>query len=253
MQKLKNKVCIITGATSGMGKAIAEAFALEGAKLVLSGRNKKRGLALLTQINESSDSAIFIPGDISKSDTNKKLVSAAIETYGTLDVVILNAGILGLGSVTELSEENWHATLNTNLSAIFYLCKCALPYLVKNGNGNIIINASIAAFKSFPNHPAYCASKAGAVALMKQIAVDYAPNIRANAICPGPVDTPMIWDSARAFGDPEKAVENARMATLLKRLGRPEDIAQLAIFLASEDASWITGSTINIDGGILNA
>lgn len=235
-----------------MGKAIALAFALEGAKLVLSGRSIERGQALLAKIQDSSGQAIFIPGDVSLSSTNKKLVDAAIEQYGTLDIVSLNAGILGLGAVTQLSEESWDQTLDTNLSSIFYICKYALPHLAKTKNGNIIINASIAAFKSFPNHPAYCASKAASVALMKQIAVDYAPNVRANAICPGPVDTPLLWESAQAFEEPEKAVENAAQATLLKRLGAPEDVAKLAVFLASEDASWITGSTINIDGGILN-
>ena len=179
-------------------------------------------------------------------------MATAIEHYKTLDILSLNAGILGLGPVTELSEESWKTTLNTNLRAIFYLCKYALPHLIKTDNGNIIVNASIAAFKSFPNHPAYCASKAAAVALMKQIAVEYAPQVRANAICPGPVDTPLIWDSAKAFKEPDKAVENAAQATLLKRLGKPQDIAKLALFLASDDSSWITGSTINIDGGIMN-
>ena len=253
MQKLKDKVCLVTGATSGMGKAIAEAFALEGAKLVLSGRDKQRGEAVLDHIKTLGNKALFVAGDISKNSTNKKLVSKALEAFGALDIVSLNAGVLGLGSVTELPEDTWKNTLDINLSSIFYLCKHALPHLVKTGKGNIIINASIAAFKSFPNHPAYCASKAASVALMKQIAVDYAPHIRANAICPGPVDTPLIWDSARAFEEPEKAVENAGQATLLKRLGKPGDIAQLAVFLASEDSSWITGSAINIDGGILNA
>ena len=236
-----------------MGKAIAETFAREGAKLVLSGRNKTRGLELLKKVNSNSKSAVFIPGDISKSETNKKLVNAAIEHFGTLDILSINAGVLGLGAVTELHEETWHQTLDTNLSAIFYLCKFALPHLKKTGKGNIIINASIAAFKSFPNHPAYCASKAAAVALMKQISVDYAPSIRANAICPGPVDTPLLWESSKAFKAPEKAVENAASATLLNRLGKPQDIAQLALFLASDDSSWITGTTINIDGGILNS
>lgn len=252
MQKLKNKVCLVTGATSGMGKAIAKAFASEGANLILSGRNKQSGEALLDQLNTSGKNAIFVAGDVSQSSTNKELVAAGVAIFGTLDIVSLNAGILGLGSVIELSEKTWHETLNTNLSSIFYLCKYALPHLVKTGEGNILINASIAAFKSFPNHPAYCASKAASVALMKQIAVEYAPRVRANAICPGPVDTPLIWDSAKAFPDPEKAVENARQSTLLKRLGTPQDIAQLAVFLASDDSSWITGTTVNIDGGIMN-
>ncbi|MCL4116010.1 UNVERIFIED_CONTAM: hypothetical protein GTU68_054631 [Idotea baltica] len=231
-----------------MGKAIAIAFHEAGANLVLSGRNEERGNLLARKLENS----IFLAGDVSESKYNERLVATAIENFGMLDVVSLNAGILGLGNVIDLSIDDWHKTLNTNLSSIFYISKYAIPYLEKN-NGNILINASIAAYKSFPNHPAYCASKAGSVSLMKQMAVDYAPKIRVNAICPGPVDTPLIWDSAKAFKNPELAVENAGKATLLKRLGKPEDIASLALFLVSEDASWITGTAMNIDGGILNA
>jgi NAD(P)-dependent dehydrogenase (short-subunit alcohol dehydrogenase family) len=246
--KLKDKVCIVTGATSGMGKAIAEAFSKEGAQLILSGRNEERGQSLEKQL----PNAVFVPGDITDPTYNKQLVDTAINTYGQLDILSLNAGVLGLGNVEELPIENWHNTLNTNLSSIFYIGKHALPHLQKSGQGNILINASIAAFKSFPNHPAYCASKAGAVALMKQMAVEYAPEVRVNAMCPGPVDTPLLWDSAKAFEQPEQAVANAENATLLKRLGTPMDIAKLALFLVSDDSSWITGTTITIDGGIIN-
>lgn len=251
--KFHNKVAIITGATSGMGKAIAETFAREGASLILSGRNEERGESLVSALKPINKKVVFIAGDVSNIDTNQQLVDAALSNFGKIDILSSNAGILGLGSVTDLSLDLWHTTLNTNLSSVFYLCKYALPHLLKEAGGNIIINASIAAFKSFPNHPAYCASKAGVVALMKQMAVDYAPKIRVNAICPGPVDTPLLWESAQAFDHPETAVADARKATLLQRLGSTSDIANLVLFLASEDSSWITGATINIDGGILNA
>lgn len=245
--KLKDKICIVTGATSGMGKAIAERFHAEGAKLVLSGRNEERGNTL----SNTLDNSVFIAGDVKNVDYNRQLIEVALEKFGGLDIVSMNAGVLGLGSVTDLPIESWHSTLDTNLSSLFYLSKAALPYLVKN-RGNMVINASIAAYKSFPNHPAYCASKAGAIALMKQMAVEYAPEVRVNAICPGPVDTPLIWDSAKAFDNPKIAVENAAQATLMKRLGQPRDIANLVLFLASEEASWITGTAMTIDGGILN-
>lgn len=246
--KLKDKVCIVTGATSGMGKAIAEAFSKEGAQLILSGRNEERGQSLEKQL----PNAVFVPGEITDPTYNKQLVDTAINIYGKLDILSLNAGVLGLGNVEELPIEAWHSTLDTNLSSIFYISKHALPHLQKGGQGNILINASIAAFKSFPNHPAYCASKAGAVALMKQMAVEYAPEVRVNAMCPGPVDTPLLWESAKAFDYPDQAVANAEKATLLKRLGTPMDIAKLALFLVSDDSSWITGTTITIDGGIIN-
>ncbi|MDB4292669.1 SDR family oxidoreductase [Maribacter sp.] len=246
--KLKDNVCIITGATSGMGQAIAKTFHDQGAKLVLSGRNTARGNALAKQLKNS----VFVEGDVSDTEYNKELVKTAIDHFGTLDIISLNAGILGLGNVVELSIDDWHQTLNTNLSAIFYLCKYAIPHLEKKG-GNILINASIAAFKSFPNHPAYCASKAASVALMKQMAVEYAPKIRINAICPGPVDTPLLRASAEAFENPDLAVAKAGEATLMQRLGTPNDIAKLALFMVSDDSSWITGTAMTIDGGILNA
>jgi len=246
--KLKDKVCIVTGATSGMGKAIAEELSSEGCKLILSGRKQESGKAL----ENSLDDAVFVPGDVTDPSYNKKLVDAALETYGKLDILSLNAGILGIGNVENLSIDLWSNTIDTNLSSIFYICKYAIPHLQEYDKGNILINASIAAFKSFPNHPAYCASKAASVALMKQMAVDYAPKIRLNAICPGPVDTPLLWESAKAFDNPDTAVENAKRTTLLKRLGTPEDISKLVVFLVSDDSSWITGTTITIDGGIIN-
>jgi NAD(P)-dependent dehydrogenase (short-subunit alcohol dehydrogenase family) len=245
--KLNNKVCLVTGATSGMGKAIAQRFSNEGAKLVIAGRNKERGNQLAKELSGS----IFLEGDVCDPDYNEQLIKKTIKLFGKLDIVSINAGILGLGNIIDLSNEDWHKTMNTNLNAIFYLSKHAIPELQKQ-KGTLLINASIAAYKSFPNHPAYCASKAGAVALMKQLAVEYAPDVRVNAMCPGPVDTPLIWDSAKAFENPDQAVENAGKATLMKRLGTPEDVASLALFLVSEEASWITGTAMTIDGGILN-
>ncbi|UOY08238.1 SDR family oxidoreductase [Muricauda sp. SCSIO 64092] len=246
--KLKDKVCIVTGATSGMGKAIARAFYKEGGKLILSGRNEERGQTL----EEELPGSVFVPGDVGNVEDNKKLVDKALSNFGRLDVLSLNAGMLGLGNVVDLPISEWKKTLDVNLSSIFYISKYAIPHLKKDRGGTILINSSIAAFKSFPNHPAYCASKGATLALMRQMAVEYAPEIRVNALCPGPVDTPLIWDSAKAFEDPKTAVENAANATLLKRLGTPEDVAKLALFLVSEDASWITGTAVTIDGGILN-
>lgn len=231
-----------------MGKAIALAFGREGANLILSGRNEKAGAELESKIGSKS---FFLKGDVSDPSYNQKLVELAIEKFGQLDGISANAGTLGLGAITSLSIETWLQTINVNLNSVFYLLKAALPELQKRPSASVIINSSIAAFKSFPNHPAYCASKAGLVALSKQAAVDYGPTVRINCICPGPVDTPLIHESAAAFPDPAKAVENAGKNTLIQRLGTPEDIANLVLFLASDEASWITGSVYNIDGGIM--
>lgn len=248
--RLYQKTAIITGATSGMGKAIAERFVSEGASVILSGRDEVRGKELEKSLIEKGGKAVFISGDVSQIAINETLVREAIKNFGKLDILVTNAGKLGLGSVTDISVEEWNETINTNLNSVFYLSRFAIPEMQKNGGGVILANSSIAAFKSFPNHAAYCASKAALVALVKEMALDYAPKIRVNTICPGPVDTPLIWDSAKAFDNPDTIVQQTANTTLMKRLGNPEDIASLALFLVSDEASWITGSAYTIDGGI---
>jgi len=249
--RLKGKTAIITGATSGMGKGMAERFVSEGVSVILSGRDEQRGIELEKQLLQQGGRAVFVAGDITEISVNEKLVQEAINHFGKLDMVVTNAGKLGLGSVTDISFEEWNETISTNLNAVFYLSRFAIPEMQKNGRGTLLVNSSIAAFKSFPNHAAYCASKAALIALVKEMALDYGPAIRVNAICPGPVDTPLIWDSAKAFENPESIVQQTANNTLMKRLGKPEDIASLALFLVSDEASWITGSSFTIDGGIL--
>lgn len=251
--QLKGKTAIVTGATSGIGKAIALRYANEGANVIISGRKEAAGSEVERAIKNSGGEATFVAGDVSLPATNQLLVEKAVTTYGSLHIVSCNAGELGLGKVTELADESWEHTLRTNLSSAFYLLKHALPELVKSPGASVVINSSIAAFRFFPNHPAYCASKAGLIALARQVAVDYGPHVRVNVICPGPVDTPLIHDSAKAFPDPEKAVENAGNSTLLKRLGLPADVANLALFLASDASSWMTGAVIPLDGGALTS
>lgn len=249
--KFKNRVFIITGATSGMGKEIALKFVAEGASLILSGRDQKRGEEVLQSIKSNRGNADFLAGDVGVESTNKKLINLAVKKFNKLDGIVTNAGILGLGKVTELDTDLWYRTFKTNLDSVYFLMKHAIPEMQKTGKGVAVINASIAAYKSFPNHAAYCASKAGLLSLAKQMAVDYGPKIRINSICPGPVDTSLLHDSAIAFPNPENAVPEAEEATLMKRLGQPKDIAQLVVFLASDDSSWITGSAFTIDGGIM--
>ena len=249
--KLDNRTFIITGATSGMGRAIALEFAREGARLVLSGRNEERGQSLLAEINEQSKKALFLAGDVGVLEYNKALVDLAVKEFGGLDGISTNAGMLGLNNIVDLDPLVWAQTFRTNVDSVYFLLKYALPELLKRPSATVVINSSIAAYKSFPNHPAYCASKAALLALAKQASVDYAPTVRINCICPGPVDTPFIHASAVAFPDPAIAVENAGKSTLVGRLGLPDDIAKLALFLACDDASWITGSSFTIDGGKL--
>jgi NAD(P)-dependent dehydrogenase (short-subunit alcohol dehydrogenase family) len=250
MNKLKGKTAIITGGTSGMGRGIAELFAAEGACVVISGRDRDRGDEVVNGIVAKGGKAVFVAGDIAQVETNQRLVDTVLQQFGRVDILVPNAGVLGIGSVLEAPLEVWHRTLNINLNAVYYLIKLAAPHMLKHG-GSIVVNGSIASYKGFPNHPAYCASKGALVPLVRQLALDLAPKIRVNILCPGQVDTPLLWDSAKAFPDPQGAVQAVADRMPMKRLGTPEDVAKAALFLASDDASWITGSALTIDGGIM--
>ena len=251
MTSLRGRTAIITGATSGMGRATALLFAREGASIIASGRDAPRGSALLDGIRGAGGRAEFVPGDVSLPETNERLVETAVRAFGGVDAIVCFAGMLGLGSITGVTPGTWRQTLAVNLDAIFYLLRAGLPAMRARGKGAAVIGGSIAALKGFPNHAAYCASKGALLALVRQAAIDYGPDIRINVLCPGPVDTPLIWDSASAFPDPSRAVSDVAQKTLLKRLGSPEDIARAALFLASDESGWITGTSITIDGGIM--
>ena len=251
MKKLEGKTAIVTGGTSGMGRGIAERFAAEGATVVISGRDEKRGQTVVDAIAAQGGNALFVSGDVAELETNQKLIDAAVERFGGIDILAPNAGILGIGGVLDDSLEAWRRTIDVNLHAVYYLIKLAAPVMVNAGGGSIVVNGSIAAYKGFPNHPAYCASKGALVSLVRQLAIDLAPKVRINILCPGQVDTPLLWDSAKAFPDPQGVVQAAAERMPLKRLGTPEDIAGAALFLASDDSSWITGAALTIDGGMM--
>jgi NAD(P)-dependent dehydrogenase (short-subunit alcohol dehydrogenase family) len=251
MSKLEGRAAIVTGATSGMGRATTVLFAREGASVVASGRDPERGAALVEEIRRDGGRVEFVAGDVSLPETNERLVETCRRSFGGADAVVCCAGMLGLGSATDVPVETWRQTLAVNLDAVFYLLRAALPEMQRGRGGSIVLVSSIAAFKGFPNHAAYCASKGALIALVRQVAIDYGPKVRINALCPGPTDTPLIWDSAVAFPDPAKAVEDAGKRTLLKRLGRPGDIARAALFLASSDSEWVTGTSLTVDGGIM--
>lgn len=250
MGKLDGKVALITGSTSGIGRAIAELLAAEGARVALNGRNKNQGRELNKSILNNGGSAIFLQADISSADANRKLVESVLSELGRLDILVPNAGVLGLGSVTKVPEETWHQTLNINLNAVFYLLRAAIPHLKANGKkGSIVVTGSIAAHKGFPNHAAYCASKGGLEALVRQAAVDYAPDIRINMVQPGPVETKLYKDSAVAFPNSDTILDEVPKSLPMNRIGSPEEIAKAVLFLASDDSSWTTGSVLTVDGG----
>lgn len=251
MSRLEGQTAIVTGATSGIGRAIASLFAREGAAIVCGGRDAERGAAVVAEIESAGGRARFVPGDVADPENAERLVSEARRAFGGLDVAVACAGRLGLGAAGELAIDDWKRTLAVNLDAVFYLLREALPVMRARGSGSVVVVGSIAAYKGFPKHAAYCASKGALVALVRQLAIDYSPALRVNLLCPGPVDTPLIHDSAAAFPDPARAVADVAERTLLKRLGRPDDVARAALFLASSDSAWTTGSSLVLDGGIL--
>jgi NAD(P)-dependent dehydrogenase (short-subunit alcohol dehydrogenase family) len=251
MKTLSGKVSIITGGTSGMGEGVAIRFSAEGSNLVIGGRDLHKGTTLVRRLAENGYGAVFVPGDVSELQINKKLVETAVSSFGRLDILVLSAGRLGIGRLTDVSEEQWERTIDVNLNAVFYLLKYAIPVMIENGGGNIVIIGSVAAFHAFPGHPAYCASKGALVSLVRQVAADYGPSIRINLVCPAQVDTPLLRDSVRAFENPDTIINQTEAGLPLKRLGTAGDIADAVYFLAGDSSSWITGSCLTVDGGFL--
>ena len=240
-ERLAGKVAIVTGAGSGIGRAIATAFHADGAGVVLadiSGSEK-------TVADELGDRTLAVRADVTSATDIAALVEAARETFGGLDVVVNNAGIDGeLGPLTDCSEENFDRVIAVNLKGVFLGMKYAIPPMVAAGGGSVVNIASAAGLVGFPMLGAYCASKGGVVQLTKAAALEYAAaGVRVNAICPGVVDTPLV-----AGIDPA-LTEAARAMTPLGRLARPAEIAALAVFLASEESSYITGAALPVDGG----
>ncbi len=248
MAKLNGKIAIVTGATRGIGRAIVELFASEGARVIVNGRNRASGEDVVQSIKKTGGEALFVPADIRYHDDNIRLVEKAVDAFGKPDILVSNAGMLGLGSITEVSPETWQRTLDTNLNALFHLLRAGLPHMEDQG-GSVVVTGSIAAHKGFPNHAAYCASKGAVHSLVKQIAVDYAPKIRINLIQPGPVETELYKSSAVAFPNPDTILDEVPGSLPLGRTGTPLDIAKTALFLACDDSSWITGSVLTVDGG----
>ncbi len=248
MPEIKEKVAIITGATSGIGKGVAETLSREGAHLIINGRDLVRGHELTDSLFAE---AHFVAGDIKHPEINRQLVEEAQKRFGRLDMLVLSAGQLGIGKIDALSLEDWHDTLATNLHAVFYLLKYGIPAMQKSGGGRIVIIGSVAAFHAFPNHPAYTASKGALLPLVRQVAQDYGPEIRINLVCPAQVKTPLLDNSVNAFDNPAEILDKTAQKLPLKRLGTPEDIANAVAYLLSDAASWVTGSHFVIDGGFL--
>lgn len=246
--KLENKVALITGGNRGIGLATAKLFEQEGARVAITGRDETAGRAALSQLRES----IFIQGDVSRADDCARIVEETIIEFGRLDILFNNAGIiLRNRSVENTTEDEWDATMDTNVKSVFLLSRAALPHLRAAGGGVIVNTASYIGLVGFPGLAAYAASKGAVVNLTRSMALDHAKeNIRVNCICPGSVETDMIHNAWRAYGDMAEAERVWAAKHPLGRIASPDEVAYVVLFLASQDAGFITGAAIPIDGGI---
>ncbi len=245
MGRLDNKVAIVTGAGSGIGKASAALFASEGATVIVADVTGAEERAA----SEIGGSAIAVHADVSEASDVRALVETARSRLGRLDVLFNNAGIEGEQAATaDCSEENFDRVIGVNLRGVFLGLKFGIPAMLANGGGSIINMASVAGLVGFAGLPAYCASKGGVIQLTKAAALEYATrNVRINAICPGVIHTPMVDRIAPTA----EAREQFAQIEPVGRMGRPEEVAALALFLASDESSFVTGSALPVDGGFL--
>lgn len=251
MTALKDKIAIITGASSGIGRAAAKLFAREGAQLIITARGQAGLDVVAAEIERDGGKALAIAGDVSDEAHAKRLVDIAMERFGGLDIAFNNAGIVGaMKALPELSSAEWSETLAVNLTSAFFCAKHQIPAMVARGGGSLIFTSSFVGYTAgFPGMSAYAAAKAGLVGLAKSIAAEFgAQRIRANALLPGGTETPIaIWNAPGADPGLRAFIEGLHA---LKRVAHPEEIANAALFLASDASSFMTGSAMLVDGGV---
>ena len=245
--RLKDKAVIVTGAGTGFGRSIATLFAREGARVVVNGRRPGPIAAVAEAIERAGGRAVPVAADVTVAADVRRLVATAVETFGRLDVLVNNAGVLpSRTKAADCSEADWRATLDGNLTSVFLCCKHALPALIE-ARGNIVNIASTAGLRPTRHRAAYGASKAGVVLLTRSVALDYARHrVRVNAVCPAFVETDLNREWLQAL--PRSGYE-ALVKTHPLGLGDPDDVAYAAMFLASDEAKWITGVALPVDGG----
>jgi|SRR5450755_1514103 NAD(P)-dependent dehydrogenase (short-subunit alcohol dehydrogenase family) len=248
--QLHGKVAIITGAASGIGRATALLFAREGASVVLTDVNESAGRAAATEITQHGAHAIFEPADVTRAEDCQRVVERAVRDFGGIHILFNNAGIIRRASVVELSETDWDRVMAVNVKSIFLMSRQVIPIMAAASGGSIINTASGWGLAGGPRAAVYCASKGAVVLLTKAMAIDHGPqNIRVNCICPGDTDTAMLRNEAQQLGESDHKFLVEATKRPLGRVGKPDEIAQAALYLASDASSFVTGTALVVDGG----
>jgi len=249
--KLKDEVAVVTGAGSGIGKGIATVFSREGAKVVVADWDEQAGEKTAEEIRRSGGDAFFVKCDVSNEEQVKATIQVTIAKYGRINVLVNNAGIGVYKTVLDTTSEEWDRCLAVDLKGVFLCSKYAIPHIKAAGGGAIVNIASVHSYQNVGGTAAYAASKGGVVALTRVMAIDYGRDkIRVNAVCPGWIDTPLTQSIFADTPDPEKARRDVERRQILGRLGTPEEVGEATAFLASDEASYITGASLMVDNGM---
>jgi NAD(P)-dependent dehydrogenase (short-subunit alcohol dehydrogenase family) len=248
--RLAGKVALITGGTSGIGRATATLFAREGARVAITGRDEVRGRVALHEIKSAGGEGIFVRSDVRSADDCKRTVDETLRTFKQIDILFNNAGVFFPHTVPDCPEEEWDLTVEVNLKGTYLMSKYTLPHMIAQRAGVIVNNASGWGIVGGDAAAAYCASKGGVVLLTKAMAIDHGrQGIRINCICPGDVETPMLPEDAKQRGQTWEEYLKGAANRPLGRIGKPEEIARAVLFLATDDSSFMTGSALVVDGG----
>ncbi|MBP1965081.1 SDR family NAD(P)-dependent oxidoreductase [Paenibacillus aceris] len=250
--RLHNKVILITGAASGIGKSTALLFGREGAQVIVNDLDEVKGTETVNEIIGAGGAARFIQADVTHSDSVKAMVEQIIQAYGRIDVLFNNAGISGVGALHELEPDAWDRIMSINVKGVFLPSKHVLPHMMERKSGSIINMSSCIAEIGLARRASYAATKGAVLALTKSMQVDYASyGIRVNALLPGTILTPFVENYLRtSYDDPEVAIASLKSRQLSNEMGRPDDVALAALFLASDDSKFMMGSPLYIDGGV---
>jgi NAD(P)-dependent dehydrogenase (short-subunit alcohol dehydrogenase family) len=249
--KFSEKVAIVTGGAGGVGKALVRKLTQEGAAVMVADVSGDGCRSLVEEIERAHAGAIgFVAGDLRDKALCERVVAETVERFGGVDILFNNAGIIPRGTILETSDDMWHSAMDVNLTAMFYLCRAAIPAMKERGGGAIVNTSSVWGVYPGPGHIAYCTSKGAVASFTKSLGRDHAPDsIRVNAVCPNEINTPMLRSGFERRGlDPQTAVEDLNKTVPLGHIAEPEEIADVMVFLASNEARYIAGETVEVTG-----